>query len=104
MILEELVAPLIGTGLPVTYLEWPENEAPELPFVCYYATGTSPTFADGRVYFTYEDVRVELYVKAPDPALEETVEAALADFHWKKGERVYIRDERCWLVPYEIEV
>lgn len=104
MILEQLVVPLTGTGLPVTYLEWPEGAAPELPFVCYLATGTNLTFADGRVYYAYEDVRVELYEKALDPALEKTVEAALAGFHWKKGERVYLRSERCWLVPYEIEV
>ncbi|MBQ3503676.1 MAG: hypothetical protein IJA75_03095 [Oscillospiraceae bacterium] len=105
MTLEELAAVLQGTGLPVTYHAWPEDEdVPALPLICYLATGKNPTFADGQVYYTYEDIRVELYVKSPDPALEAMVEAALAGFHWKQGEKSYIASERCWLIPYEIEV
>lgn len=104
MILEKLAALLLSTGLPVTYHSWPEDEdVPDLPYICYLITRSNPTFADGKVYYLYEDVQVELYVKELDPALEETVETSLAGYHWEKN-RAYISTDRCWMVSYEIEV
>ena len=94
---------LESTGLPVTYLAWPENDAPELPYLCYLAEDTNPTFADGRVYYSYDDVRVELYIKLRSPVIEGLVEAALSDFHWKKNP-IYLDTEKCWKVEYDIEV
>ena len=94
---------LESTGLPVAYREWPEKEAPELPHICYLAVDANPTFADGRVYYSFDDVRVELYIKLRDPVVEGKVEAALADFHWKKN-ATYLDTEKCWMVTYDIEV
>lgn len=103
MTLEELALRLKSTGLPVTYRAWPEGEAPALPFLCYLVTDTGVVYADGRVYVSWENVRVELYTALKDPALEKTVEEALRGFHWKKSE-TYIDTERCYLILYEIEV
>lgn len=103
MTLEELALRLKSTGLPVTYRAWPEGEAPVLPFLCYLCTDTDGIFADGGVYVSWENVRVELYTALKSPALEKTVEEALRGFHWKKSE-TYIDTERCYLILYEIEV
>lgn len=103
MTLAGLAALLENTGLPVTSLAWPENEAPALPFICYLTTGTDPTFADGGVYYSFDHVRVELYTALEDPELEAKVEAALNGFHWKKDSN-YISTERCWKTDYDIEV
>ena len=103
MALENLAAVLKSTGLPVTYLAWPEGEAPALPFLCHKTSGANPTFADGQVYYSYDDVAVELYTAIKDPALELKVEAALAGFHWKKHD-TYISTERCFMITYDIEV
>lgn len=103
MTLEELKTILQFTGLPVTYREWPEGKAPALPFICYRTDGESPLYADGQVYYSYSNVRVELYTARKNPEAEALVEEALAGFHWKKTE-IYISTERCYMILYEIEV
>ena len=94
---------LKSTGLPVTYLEWPEGEAPDLPFICYLAKGNNPLFADGVIYYSYDDVCVELYTKYRDLAVERQVEAALDGYHWKKDVD-HLKSERCYKITYDLEV
>ena len=101
--MEELVNSLKDTGIPVTYLSFPEKKAPPLPFLCYYCTDYNNLFADGTVYFSSANVTVELYTLLKSPETEKTVEAALAEYHWKKNE-TYINTERCYMITYEIEV
>lgn len=103
MNLETLKEQLESTGVPVAYRSFPEGEAPPLPFICYLCTDTTTIFADGIAYYTYDNVRVELYTAYKDPITEQRVEAALTDYHWKK-EETYIDTERCYLIIYEIEV
>ena len=103
MTLPELKNKLTVTGFPVTYRAWPEGEAPPLPFICYLCTDDDSLFADGVVYYSFSNVRVELYTQYKDPEAEEKVEAALRGFHWKKSE-TYIASERCYMILYEIEV
>ena len=103
MALEELAKVLESTGLPVTYLAWPEGEAPAMPYICYLSTGSDPTFADGMVYYSYDEVRVELYTAFRDPVTESLVELALTGYHWKKN-TTYIDAELCWMITYDIEV
>lgn len=103
MTLEELAARLESTGLPVTYHSWPEGKAPELPFLCYLSTGADTLPADGGVYAQWDNVRVELYTAIKNPAAEKQVEAALSGFTWTKDE-TWIREEKCFLIVYEIEV
>lgn len=103
MTLETLKDRLEVTGLPVAYRAFPEKQAPELPFICYLCTSDDPLFADGETFYSYSNVRVELYTKFKDPAAEAKVEAALSGFHWKK-EEIYISAERCYMILYEIEV
>lgn len=103
MTLEEFAARLGATGLPVTYHSWPEGEAPGLPFLCYLSTGADTLPADGGVYVQWDNVLVELYTAKKDPALEATVEAALAGFTWTK-DQTYIKAERCYMTVYEVDV
>lgn len=100
---EEFGAVLKGSELPVTYRAWPEGEAPELPFLCYRSTGTDTLPADGGVYHQWDNVRVELYTKLKDPALEKKVESSLSGFTWTKDE-IYIESERCYMIVYEVDV
>ena len=103
MTLEEFAARLESTGLPVAYLAFPEEDAPELPFLCYLSTGTDTLPADGGVYVQWDLVRVELYTAKKDPALEAKVETALAGFTWTK-DSTWIKEEKCFLTAYEVEV
>lgn len=103
MTLSELYTNLKVTGFPVTYRAWPEDCAPPLPFICYLCDGDNPLFADGCTYFSFSNVRVELYTRNKEPETEATLEAVLSGFHWKKTE-TYIASERCYMILYEIEV
>lgn len=101
--LEQLKKHLVSTGLPVTYRAWPEGKAPALPFICYLVDDTEPLFADGEVYYSYDNVAVELYTAYKDVSMEKRVETALTGYHWKK-EQEYIASEKCYMTTYEIEV
>ena len=103
MTLSKLNSKLTAAGFPVTYRAWPEGKAPPLPFICYLCTDDDSLFADGLVYYSFSNVRVELYTKLKDSEAEANVEAALSGFHWKKSE-TYIASERCYMILYEIEV
>lgn len=103
MTLPELNTKLLVTGFPVTYRAWPEQSAPPLPFICYLCTDDDSLFADGMNYYSFTNVRVELYTQHKDLEAEAKVETALSDFHWKKSE-IYIASERCYMILYEIEV
>ena len=103
MTLPELNELLKTTGLPVTYLAWPEGQAPALPFICYHSTGATTLYADAAVYHPWDDVQVVLYTAKKDLAAESAVEAVLNGFRWTKSE-TYISTELCYMITYEIEV
>lgn len=103
MTLEEVSTLLKTTGLPVTYLEWPENMAPPLPYICYLSPGANNFFADGSVYYSANRVRVELYSRLKSPKTERLIETALSGIPWTKDED-HIDSEQCYLITYEFEV
>ena len=102
MILDDVKTMLQATGLPVVYHAWPENEAPEMPYICYLVSYSSNFMADGRVYCPTDHIQVELYTRHKDPDAEAAVEAALT-LPWQKTEE-YIDTEECYQILYEIEV
>lgn len=103
MTLEELANLLASTGLPVTYLAWPEGSAPPLPFLCYLVVSSNNFVADGQVYLSVQRVHVELYTKVKDLDAESKVEDALREIPWQKSE-TYLNTEKCYQILYEIEV
>lgn len=103
MTLEDFNNLLKTTGLPVTYLAWPEQKAPPLPFICYMEVGTNNFFADGKVYFSARKIRIELYTQKKQPNTEAILEDILSDFTWEKAE-TYIKEEKMYKIEYELEV
>ena len=96
---------LAQTGLPLTYYQWPEKEAPALPYIVWYLPGTDNFAADDKVYQQIHTLNVELYTDNKDFELEQTVEAVLEanDLVWDKVE-AYIDTERMYQVLYTMEV
>ena len=99
----DIKANLETSGLPVAYKDFPEEEAPQLPYICYRFPYNNNFAADGQVYFAANHVQIELYTKHKDPETEEKVETALSSFFWEKTEN-YIDSERCYQIIYELEV
>ena len=94
---------LSSSGFPVTYLSWPENEAPQMPYICYYVSGSNNFAADGIAYYPVNRLQVELYTELKEPKAEDALETALTSFYWNKTE-TYIDTEKCYQIAYEIEV
>lgn len=109
MTLQEIKAVLDGTGLPVTYREWPQDEArglpPPLPWLCYFETRPNNFAADGVVYASARGISIELYSAGKDPVSESAVETALtaAGIFYSKDE-TWIESEKLYEIIYEIEV
>lgn len=89
----------------IVYNAWPVGEAPPLPYVCYYGTGSDNFAADNVVYDSNRLVRIELYTRSKDLATEAAVEAALkgAGIYWSRDES-YIADEKVFLTSYEVTI
>lgn len=95
----------LKTVFPTAYLDFPEEEKPEPPYICYYDTGTDNFVADNKVYHIVLAVNVELFTKQKDEAAEAAVEAVLdaLDLPWEKTPE-FLEDENIFLVTYTMEV
>lgn len=93
------------TGLDNTYYSWPENEAPQLPYLVWYLPNSENFAADDSVYQRIDTLNVELYTETKNFDLEQTVEAVLNRWEmvWEKSES-YIESEHMYEVLYTMEV
>lgn len=103
MTYKEISDMLEGIKLPVTYYEWPENQAPDPPYLCFYYPGDNDFKADDSNYQRIRTLVVELYTDEKDIELEEAVESALSGMVYDR-EEVYIDSERLFEVSYTMEV
>ena len=108
MNLETLYSILTGiTGFEnkVAYYDFPDDDVPDLPYICYSETATRVFAADGISYHSSRDVDIELYSKEKSEANEALVETALTNngIIWNKSER-YLDTMQCHQVIYSVEV
>ncbi len=96
---------LSSTGLPVAYYSYPENGAPDLPYLVYYYPDMRPETADNTHHAQIYSLNVELYTKEKDFTVESTVELALltAGLVFTK-EETFLNDEHMYEVLYLTEV
>lgn len=89
----------------VAYRAFPENEAPDLPFICYLETGSNNFNADNISYIKGKIIAIELYSKNKDIASEEAIEQKLDELGlpFEKDE-TYISSEKCYEIIYTVEV
>lgn len=106
MTLEQVWAMLKGVpGFEnkVAYYQWPINEAPALPFVCFFEQQAYTFPADNVAYYMRPHYSVELYTKNRDPQIEALFEAAFtaAGIYFTK-ETEYLDDENCQVTVFQI--
>ena len=101
MDLDQVYSRLKSTGLPVAYRAFRSQQEP--PFIVYMTDGDNNFSADGRVYFSAHQIRVELYTREKDLSVEAAVEAAFADIFYTKSQ-VFVDSEGVYETIYEMEV
>lgn len=96
---------LAETELPVTYYQWPINQAPAPPYLVWYFPGSDNFAADDKVYKRIYTLNVELYTQVKNFLTEMDVEAVFDKYSlvWDKVE-AYINDEKMYQVLYTMEV
>lgn len=103
--LKDILEGITGYADKVTYLSWPEDEAPSLPFICFYSPKTNNFYADGIVYFSANVISVELYTQRRNLIEEIKVGLALkrAGLAFKKTNE-FISTENCFMTTFTMEV
>ncbi len=101
----EIVEMLTGTEIPFTYYSWPEKEAPQLPYICYYYPSSDNEPADNKVHKRIENLTIELYTDYKDFALEEALQDILDEnsIVWERDEE-YITNEHMFMITYSTQV
>lgn len=83
---KELFSILKTTGLPVTYLEWPQGRVPPLPYFVFMQSDDDRFVADNVVFYDSPRYTVELYSKQKDTASEQLLKDILNlnELVWRK--------------------
>lgn len=100
----EIANMLKSLKLPIAYYQFPNGEAPQLPYIVYYYPYSDNFSADNSVYQRADELNVELYTENKNFTLEEAIESLLDEngFFWQKSES-YIESERMYQISYEME-
>jgi len=101
--MKTLLESVNGFDKKVTYYEWPINESPPLPFICYFSPNETAFAADNINYYSTPRFAVELYSKTRDLTTEALFEAKFKENHlYYTKEAEYLDDERCWVTVFSI--
>lgn len=73
MTLNEFVAVLQESGLPVTHYQWPVGKVPDLPYLVYTIPATDGEYADNHTWAEISEIDVELYTNQRNFQLEDTI-------------------------------
>ena len=101
----EIADIISGIGLPYTYDFFPENVAPDPPYLVFNYPQNNDFGADNINYVSIDTVNLELYTKNKDFQLEARIEAVLNEngFFYEKSES-YIRSENLYQITYDFQV
>lgn len=106
MTYSEITQMLGLTGCPYAYDHFPNNIAPNPPYIVFNFPESNDFGADNKNYVSIDTINIELYVK-PANLFEEqqTVEAILDDygFFYEKNE-AYITKEDLYQISYVSQV
>lgn len=105
MTFEEVATIISSIGLPFTYDSFPDNIAPNPPYIVFNYPQNDDFGADNENYVSIDVLNLELYTSEKDFDTESNVEAVLKQngFFYEKTE-TYIRQEHLFQVTYVSEV
>jgi len=104
MTLQDISTMIESIGLPYTYDFFPNNEAPQLPYIVFNYPNRNDFGADNINYSKISILNVELYTATKDFELEKRVEAIFEQygFFYEKNE-AYIRNESTYQISYVMQ-
>ena len=100
------IATMISTiGLSYTYDSFPNNIAPEPPYIVFNYPQNDDFGADNTNYVSIDTLNIELYTANKDFQTEATIESVLNTngLFYEKNE-TYIRQENLYQITYVCEV
>ena len=103
--IDNLVAVLNDSNLPVTYYQWPLSDVPPLPYIVYWLPDSDNFFADNRNYKNISNVRIELYTEHKDFGTERNLEVLLEnnEIPYEKSEQ-WLKSEEMWMIVYTTSI
>lgn len=101
MTYQEIADMIEGIGLPYTYNSFPNNIAPNPPYIVFNYPQNNDFGADDETYVRVDILNLELYTATKDFQLEETIETILSQngLFFDKNE-TYIRNEDLFQISY----
>lgn len=105
MTFDEVKQMMDEIGIPTTYMQWPSQAVPPLPFTVFYYPNSDNFGADDEVYVHIEALNIELYTPTKSPQDERRVEEVLRKYglYWNKTEAI-LTSEYMYEVLYEMEI
>lgn len=93
-----------GLNIPYTYNLFPNNIAPEPPYIVFNYPRRNDFGADDENYVGIEILNIELYTATKNFTLENTVETTLTTngFYFTKNEE-YIAKEKMFQISYVMQ-
>lgn len=104
---DEIAAVIASVGIPSAFGHFNRKDVPAgQPYICFATVTREDFYADDAVLVKIAALRVELYSASPDFALEDRLEAALAEagLDCEKDGPDFIESESLYLTTYETEV
>lgn len=103
--IREMLESIPGFSEKVAYRAFPENEAPELPYLTYEENNTSNIFADNKAYVQKSSYTISLVEAFRDRAVEQLIENKLNEHEiaWNRYPE-WIEEEKIYQIDYETEV
>lgn len=104
MTYKEITTMIASFGVPYTYDSFPNNVAPDPPYIVFNYPSINDFGADNVNYVSIDTVNIELYTQSKDFSLESAIEAKLNEngFFYDKSE-TYIRQENLYQITFVIE-
>lgn len=101
----EIYSMISSIGLSCSYYQFPEGNAPALPYIVFYYPNNNDFVADNINYQTIVKLNIELYTENKDFTTEAAVETVLQNYGvvYQKTE-TYIDSELMYQILYESEV
>lgn len=105
MTYDDIASMINSTKIDNAYYQYPEGEAPELPYILFYYPQRDDFQADNKNYAKVPQLNIELYTKEKDFVTEKVIEDLLEanDLTYDKEEQ-YIESEKMYEVLYTMEV